>query len=70
LSPQIVDSAGGRGGPRLFFLIGILIFLLLRSPCKIWESYDNSLLEILQMTGRGERERERERRERGERNNA
>jgi hypothetical protein len=51
LSPQICDSAGGRGGPRLFFLIGILIFLLLRSPCKIWEPYDNSLSEIYQMTG-------------------
>ena len=25
---------GGRGVPRNFFLIGILIFMLLRSPCK------------------------------------
>ena len=32
--------------PNNFFFIGILIFLLLRSPCKIWEPYDNSLLEI------------------------
>ena len=41
LSPQICDSAGGRGGPRLFFLIGILIFLLVRSPCKNLKPYDN-----------------------------
>jgi hypothetical protein len=26
--------------------VGILIFFLLRSPCKIWEPYDNFLLEI------------------------
>ena len=41
LSPQICDSAGGRGVPRLFFLIGILIFLLLRTPCKNLKPYDN-----------------------------
>jgi hypothetical protein len=40
---------------------GVLIFMLLRSPCKIWEPYDNSFLEIKQMTGR-ERTEERERR--------
>ena len=41
LSPQICGSAGGRGGPRLFWLIGILIFLLLMSPCKNLKAYDN-----------------------------
>ena len=40
LSAQKCHSAGGRVGPRIFCLIGILIFLLLRSPCKISESYD------------------------------
>ena len=40
-SAQKCHSAGGRGGPRIMFLIGILIFLLLRSPRKISEPYDN-----------------------------
>ena len=35
---------GGRGGPRNFFFIGILLFLLLRSPCKVSNSYDMPLL--------------------------
>jgi hypothetical protein len=36
---------GGRGGPRNnYFCIGILLFLLLRSPCKISNSYDMPLL--------------------------
>jgi hypothetical protein len=30
LTPQIYDSAGGRGGPRLFVVVGILVFLLVR----------------------------------------
>jgi hypothetical protein len=29
------------GGPQNLFLIGILIFLLLRSPCKILKLYNN-----------------------------
>jgi hypothetical protein len=36
---------GGRGGPRNIFLVGILIFLLLRSPCKISKTYDNPFCE-------------------------
>jgi hypothetical protein len=32
---------GGRGGHPNFFFIGILLFLLLRSPCKNLEPYDN-----------------------------
>jgi hypothetical protein len=32
---------GGRGGPRNIFFIGILLSLLLRSPCKNLEPYDN-----------------------------
>ena len=56
LSPQICDSAGGRGGPRLFLLIGIIIFLLLRSPCKILEPYGD-----LADDGRRRRRRRRER---------
>ena len=39
-STQKCHSAGGRGGPRFFF-IGILIFMLLRSPCKNLKTYDN-----------------------------
>jgi hypothetical protein len=30
-----LHSAGGRGGPQIIFWVGILIFLLFRSPCKI-----------------------------------
>ena len=44
LSPQICDSAGGRGGHQLVFFIGILIILLLRSTCKFSNSYDMPLL--------------------------
>ena len=47
---------GGRRGPRNLFSIGILIFLLLRSPCKFWKSCDNSFLEIEQTARREERE--------------
>ena len=39
LSALKCHSAGV--GPRIIFLIGILIFLLLRSPCKISQPYDN-----------------------------
>jgi hypothetical protein len=45
ISAQKSQSAGGRGGPQIFFLIGILIFLLLRSPCKITKPYDNPFWE-------------------------
>ena len=41
---QIGLFRGGRGGPRNFFCIGILLFLLLMSPCKISNSYDIPLL--------------------------
>ena len=44
-SAQKSHSAGGRGGPRIFFLVGILIFLIFRSPCKISKPYDNPLWE-------------------------
>ena len=44
-SAQKSHSAGGRGGPRIIFLVGILIFLLLRSPCKISKPYDNPFWE-------------------------
>ena len=48
LSAQICHSLGSRGGSLNVFLIGILIFLLLRSPCKISEPYNG----ILVMAGR------------------
>ena len=41
LSAQKCHSLGGGGGPQIFFLIGIIIFLLIRSPGKILETYDN-----------------------------
>ena len=41
LSAQKLPSAGGRGSPRICFEVGILLFLLVRSPCKISEPYDN-----------------------------
>ena len=40
LSPQIYDSSGGRGVPKIF-VVGILLFLLVRSPCKISETNNN-----------------------------
>ena len=42
--PQYVIVQGVWGGPRLIFLIGILIFMLLRSPCKLSEPYGNPFL--------------------------
>ena len=33
--PEIGFFGGPEGVPEIFFLIGILIFVLLRSPCKI-----------------------------------
>ena len=56
LTPPIYDIAGGRGGPQLFYLIGILIFLLVRSPCKIWELFLGDLAD----DGRRERGERRE----------
>ena len=41
LSAQKCHSAGIGGGPQFLLFIGILIFLLLRNPCKISEPYDN-----------------------------
>jgi hypothetical protein len=35
-------------GPDDFLLVGILIFLLLRSPCKIAKPYDNPSWENYQ----------------------
>jgi hypothetical protein len=34
-----------RGGPHIFLWVGILIFLLLRSPFKIEKPYDNPFWE-------------------------
>ena len=48
---------GAQGGPRNLIFIGILIFLLLRSPCKYLKSYDKSFLEIEQTTERRRREK-------------
>ena len=51
----------GGGGVSIFFLIGILFYWLVRSPCKNLKSYDKSFLEIEQTRGGGERrEEERE----------
>ena len=37
---------GGRGGPQIFFFIGFVIFLLLRSPCKISKLQHKPFWEI------------------------
>jgi hypothetical protein len=43
--PVKIGLFWGVGGvPDFFFFIAILLFLLLRSPCKNLESYDNPLL--------------------------
>jgi hypothetical protein len=41
-------------------LIGILIFLVVRSPCKIWEPYDNPFWK--NSDGGGEKKEKREKR--------
>merc|ERR1712074_51322 len=41
LSGQNSYIWGARGGPRNLIFIGILLFLLLRNPCKNLKSYDN-----------------------------
>ena len=44
LSTLTCSFFGGLGGsPNLFFFFGILMFLLLRSPCKISKLYDKPL---------------------------
>jgi hypothetical protein len=55
LSAKKSHSAGGRGVPDLFW-VGIITFLLLRSPCKISKPYDNPSGRISNEPGRGERE--------------
>ena len=39
--PVKIGFFRGVGGPRNLILIGVLLFLLLRSPCKNFISYDN-----------------------------
>ena len=41
-------NQGGRGGPRLYFLMGILLFMLLGSPRKNLELYDKSFWNIFE----------------------
>ena len=41
--PKIGFFRGLGGVPEIFFLIGIFIFLWLRSPCKKLKSYDKPL---------------------------
>ena len=43
LSAQNRVNWGGRGGPRIFFSIGMFIFLWVRTPCKKLKSYDTPL---------------------------
>ncbi len=35
---------GGRGGTRIFFLIAMLFYWLVRSPCKNLKSYDTPFM--------------------------
>ena len=41
IPPFSNHSAGERGGPNIFWGVGMLLFLWIRSPCNISESYDN-----------------------------
>jgi hypothetical protein len=41
LPPIVCHSAGGGGAVPNFFWVEILLFLLVWSPCKISEPYDN-----------------------------
>ena len=54
---QKCHSAGGRGGPPNCFLIRILIFLLLGSPCKNLKPYDNPFLGFEQRHQQEKRKR-------------
>jgi hypothetical protein len=45
-------KCGCRGGPRIFVGVGILIFVLLRSPCKIAKPYNSPFWENYQWAGR------------------
>jgi hypothetical protein len=58
-----MHSAGGREGTLNFLGVGILIFSLLRSQCKIAKPYDNPFWGELAMSRKRERERKKERRE-------
>ena len=46
-----------RGCPRNIFLVGILIFLLLGSPCQISKPYDNPFWEKVTVPERKKKER-------------
>jgi hypothetical protein len=47
-------------GPQFLFTPNLIFFLWLKTPCKIWEPYDNSFWEKSNNLGR-ERERKKER---------
>ena len=46
-STQTLHSVGGKGGPQIYFLIGIMIILLPRSPCKISEPFYNPFWDFI-----------------------
>ena len=50
-------NQGGQGGPPIFFLMGIFLFLLLGSLCKFLKSYDNPLWGFDYPTGRRKKEK-------------
>ena len=41
IHPFSAHSPGGRGVPEFLFLVGIFLFLFVRSPCNISDPYDN-----------------------------
>jgi hypothetical protein len=58
--PVKIGLFWGVGGvPQLIFFIEILLFLLIRSPCKNLETYDNPLLGFSN-GGKKKREEEKE----------
>ena len=57
LSGQDSYIGGGGGGPRNFIFSGILLFLLLRNPCKNLKSYDNPFWKNSDEGREGERKK-------------
>jgi hypothetical protein len=64
LSGQNSYIKGARGGPPNLILIGILLFLLLRNPCKNLKSYDNPFWGKSNGTKKKKKKKKREKKRR------